>query len=637
MKLNALLILLTLFYSLDSRALDFVKTLNQINERKYPQSAQQCLEVKEDLTLNEQCARELCGKPKDIPSASLTDFNFDQYVTPGALDEFKEIEGKLKEISEKEIEQNKLFLAEAEKRLQDNLLTREDEKWSDYDIDNLASELFLDHVEVTVDNSKPKNERVKVKITYPSDASSDYKSTLDAYAKDRRYKIENDKHAALFENYYTSDEAHSLLKREWLEFHKNYQLQTLKDPKFMQDQKEDINRLSSEINNEFDDLLDISSMLYRIENLLDIYTSRTTGNFPLKKHLYNCQSSKCRQGLKKEVLKFDYTLILKKMAKKNAQKDLISKRLAHCKSEFAATALRDSDQKRFKALMPEIKKQFTQNVLGKYSLHSQKKFLSYLNNDIFLNFDKEKAETETFKENVESEYQKWVTGSDDVKIKNNIYYISRLIRNKERVRAFPSDHLCDDQYLASVVWDSFAPKEWIEKSPSEHFKKGIDNISVSIFSCTHLQSGKEIMAHELGHALSYRFYQKKLSSESSQSFQKLRQCSTSLYRSGNPSSENEILHHPGDELYTEEDTADLISHMSFPNSSLIFECALLDPQIDGERYENVTLKNEDKHDPHSSPLIRVLREAIHKKKHLPASCQQIIERHQDEYRFSPCY
>jgi hypothetical protein len=82
--------------------------------------------------------------------------------------------------------------------------------------------------------------------------------------------------------------------------------------------------------------------------------------------------------------------------------------------------------------------------------------------------------------------------------------------------------------------------------------------------------------------------------------------------------------------------ADVISYNSIDPTGPIFTCALIDTNSQGTKYKDLALMNKHKDDSHSSPLLRVLREAIYKKRTLSSSCKQVIEKNKEKFRFWPC-
>ena len=177
----------------------------------------------------------------------------------------------------------------------------------------------------------------------------------------------------------------------------------------------------------------------------------------------------------------------------------------------------------------------------------------------------------------------------------------------------------------------------------EQFSKDRASGRVSLFSCTFHEHGEQILAHEFGHALSSWF--KKNNPESNENtkaskvsytqYTTLRECANSRHTT----EERSGYVWPNDKLRTEEDTADLIAHFAFSNDSISFMCSLLKTSPDGLKYqdESIAIINPDDTDTHSARLLRVIMEAIHKRKKLSSSCQKVVDTYKDEINFEPCF
>jgi len=82
--------------------------------------------------------------------------------------------------------------------------------------------------------------------------------------------------------------------------------------------------------------------------------------------------------------------------------------------------------------------------------------------------------------------------------------------------------------------------------------------------------------------------------------------------------------------------ADLVSFLATKDDSGLFTCALLDTNSKGTKYKDLTLKNKLSFDSHSAPFLRVVREALVKKKNLPTSCQKIVDDNPEVARIKSC-
>ncbi len=147
--------------------------------------------------------------------------------------------------------------------------------------------------------------------------------------------------------------------------------------------------------------------------------------------------------------------------------------------------------------------------------------------------------------------------------------------------------------------------------------------------------GEQIFAHELGHALSYAFHEKRLSESSYKEFLKDRSCMNQLNGVSDFESPLPFMPHPGDRFRTEEDTADLIAFRFGQGRETLMSCALLEPDYELTQYVHPSLLNRISLDTHSSPLTRAVREAIHKSIPLPTACNELIQT-QTDLRFNSC-
>ena len=167
-----------------------------------------------------------------------------------------------------------------------------------------------------------------------------------------------------------------------------------------------------------------------------------------------------------------------------------------------------------------------------------------------------------------------------------------------------------------------------------------NKISLSLFSCTFHEHGKQGLAHELAHAMSYLFASNKLSEKSYGKYKELRKCASKRYKKGAPytlskPSKKHPFYHNNDRFKTEEDTADLIAYKVFQEDSGPLFCAGLTLSKNGEKYEPLALFQPSYK--HSAALLRTIIHAIHKRIKLPESCQQVVDMYKDRVNFEPCF
>lgn len=169
-----------------------------------------------------------------------------------------------------------------------------------------------------------------------------------------------------------------------------------------------------------------------------------------------------------------------------------------------------------------------------------------------------------------------------------------------------------------------AIKKSISISDHVAFKKEENkaDLVVSPFSCEHVHIGKSIMAHELGHAVSYFIaYTPGMSTETKDGFKKLRECSRQEKRSTKFPG---LSPHEGDKWTTEEDTADLFSHALSDDNDTLMSCSLTAP--DGEKYTGLRMK-KGFFDTHSAGIQRLMIELQYKNPgKITEACKEVIKR-----------
>lgn len=154
-------------------------------------------------------------------------------------------------------------------------------------------------------------------------------------------------------------------------------------------------------------------------------------------------------------------------------------------------------------------------------------------------------------------------------------------------------------------------------------KDNTANLVVSPFSCEHVHLGKSIMAHELGHAVSYFIANTPgMSTETKEGFKKLRECSRAEKRS--TKFPGLFSPHEGDKWTTEEDTADLFSHALSDDNETMMSCALTAP--DGQKYTGLKMRKSFI-DTHSSGIQRLMVELQYKNPgKITEACEEVIKR-----------
>ena len=172
---------------------------------------------------------------------------------------------------------------------------------------------------------------------------------------------------------------------------------------------------------------------------------------------------------------------------------------------------------------------------------------------------------------------------------------------------------CEHNFNNSILDDGFEHEDM--------------QIIVSPYSCEHHHSGKEILGHEFGHAVSYIIGNTEgMSEETKKNHIKLRDCSgseTASIKKEVEIGDEFIPSFPGDYLTTEEDTADLLGFSLSDSKDHFVGCSLI---TDGTNYSNISI-NADDESPHSPAVVRLMLELQYKNPaKINAACAEVIKR-----------
>lgn len=601
--------------------------LNRISLPVSVSVANQCLES--DFDLN-QCAIALCGTPDKANTAAVNDNNFDLYIVPGIKEKFQALDGPVKKIFEKKKKEDETFIKSFREKLNDGSML-DFAKWDPWAYSNLSSTIYDRYFTKEIDKSKPKDQRLVIRVTPPSDATEIFSKGLSAYAELQSKKIQTSVVDGMYADIYTKEENLELLKDMASKFYSEYEKELKKNPAVLRDDAEIIAKYRDIDSLNINDHYEFGNAYSSLKFLLDkMHGSFTATNFQ------NDCNGPCEEGIRDYLTKMDLKGKLSEFEKTVNETDL-KEALVNCQSELVSKAFKQSEKEKFLAYYPQIKQNFMEKVFTGFSDHSKKAFNDYVDDQLHLSFLKyspdapEKFITE-LEEKAKSEPSELATNSLSLLQKFFQY------RDWSDSELFKPEEQCSSQ-PAFAAWDAFAPKEELFGNDDGEGEGDIDNdkdnVMVSLFTCTHEKEGKGVLSHEMGHVLSYAFLKKKLSVESEHAYMKQRTCATSSYV--NPlKGDGDTFNRPGDSLRTEEDMADVVSFMATKEDQSLFTCALLETNKKGDQFINLGLKNRFNMDTHSSPLLRIIREAIYKNKTLPPSCKGIIEGSRDEYRFTPC-
>lgn len=633
---------------------NYIQTLNEVNSTDLGEApgGDKCNpQVEEDYKekkLLHKCAMSLCGAPKDSPSPYLLDFNFEENVDEGVMKRFREVKHEVKILMEREIAKNNNLIEAYKKKKKNGEFNLNLEGWNTDDYEQFTYMAYGKYISMNINRELPMGDRIKLSIEYPEGATESFKKSIDDFANEKKKTMANHFQTGLYSNFYTYEEAIKRLNDNWEVVKKDFLEEKKSNPEFMKDNPESLNEFS-EIDQfikkgEFQDSFEIGN----IAGMIDYYKNQIhiskTGEVPDNSGRASCSSEICKKGIKDFLKSKDFDELYKTLEKRNSKEKNVEKKLMYCKSNLAMAGLKDYDASAFYASFPKIQRKFMRSVFKKYSKESKGKFNSYLNNYLNISFspDVSAKSVDEFIEGIHESFEYSEDSQGPRAEPDTKMLISEMMRKVQGdyVNPYVDLDFCEDGVRATA-WDGFATRNMIKKGDVSLMGSDIDprkdNIMLSKFSCTHPQHGKSIMAHEMGHALSHIFSLKKLSKESYDKFLKLRECASKRYKDGGLAPAKLDFSHENDMLRTEEDTADLISYLVYPDNPTPRDCTLLRPSADGESYERLNIINSNKQDPHSSGFLRVLQEAVHKKMIIPDSCKEVIKNYDDQIRFESCF
>ena len=214
-----------------------------------------------------------------------------------------------------------------------------------------------------------------------------------------------------------------------------------------------------------------------------------------------------------------------------------------------------------------------------------------------------------------------------------------------------------DQFCGANIWSE---KDIVISLMFTHdgFDETLNEIYLSPISLLYPTYGRETLIHELNHAFSHTIIYEntflhnllpddaratviELDVEVYNKYMALRQCASDSYK--NPIDAGKYKVHNGDFLKTEEDFADIITYLTFRDEPTVHSCepyyyikTLFNNSGDPLNSGMHTL-NANPDDPHSTILLRLVREALYKGYELPTSCKSLMEENEDQINFNLCF
>lgn len=585
------LLLSSSLYAQDE-AIEVLSQLQSINSTE----AQDCSKMSED-ELSLQCAHAVCGKPDKI-SVTVTASNAHKYLSSANQEKLKNLDVKLKDYYNKLNNDKKHYIEELEKRASSPSFL-DVSTWKEEDFQNFLP-FFVAEMSLQIDFQAPVNQRT-VQSNTPD--SHPYANV----------------HKEIAKNFSIADHpflAHQLAIINVTELRPVLSTRLDKIQRTLKEQNKTVsfnfNELQFGINSGSKNDNQVIELFMKLETELKAKGVVTSKPLCL---------DQCKKAIPQILRNFKMANFKKEFLERNALN--VDDQVALCKSSFINANIENSRFDEFQKIWPEVKAGYLKNVFPQYSEHSRGLLTDYLEKGI--NFLPSKPENKEFPDlnNAlkfsSTPYQKDSTATLVAKAITPSYFSSE-----------DPTFNCPIIPTKPMLWDLFASKEYLDNNPGFRpagSRPGIDNILISPFSCEHTGMGKGIIAHEIGHAITHVMSRPGMSKSSQKKFIDLRDCATDQWKS-QPAAP--LKYFKSDKLYTEEDTADLLSYMAVNDQQSFYGCGLLYPTETG--YNELALKPH-LNDNHSSGMVRLVRELQYKApSKLPATCLEIHKRNKDKFR-----
>ncbi len=636
-----------------------LRSIKDINRQELVKSSLQCSEqlfIPYSSSLQNtnpdynDCMVALCGLPISNPSAWVTDTNFSSNIPVSLRNDVNKLDSTIKKLYEKSSRRSLEELEKLDNALTDNNLEQIDpNKFSSTFRDDIDAIVFKSNIEIAIDKNKSSDKRLELKLNIPEKANFDFKTALSEYANSYKKFLMEDYSSELARSIYSPEELYDIAKNKL--GRANEALERSR-ANLNKDQlsfiKTEIQKAQEQIDSEKASDFKSDNFFFTLEGaFLNLNNNSLMAEKP------KCNSSSCKrtyidffknQNIRQNINK------LKSDTRNSLNRDQYVNR---CKANIIASTLADTDNEKSRALFDRTKKDIVSNVLPRFSEHSRKILLKYLNDELV--FSSKKVTPASDKNSILSKFntnaQNYLNESDDdYNLKSNEFVsfentLEASIRKSIMINSNIGDiDSISDQgtpcnlEMATTAWDSFLPVKMTKElfGADNNLIKNLppkDHIFISDFSCTHDHRGKHNVAHEIGHALNHVFAHTPLSGESLAKYKNLRSCVTDNYI--NPQLNQTFMGQAGDSVYSEEDTADIFAFITYPNDKSLFACSLVKPSNDTKSYTELAFIFNDG-DTHSTAFTRVIMEAINKNIELPVSCQRAISKDSPKLRFKKC-
>lgn len=593
--------------------------------------------VKDNKNIS-SCFLEMCGPPGD-DSAFVTDSNFEKYLSDDIKKKTDKLDPLMLKILSKVKDVQLSNVLEIEKNLlKDGDLDLHPEKWSESFRENVSYEIFSPYLDIQINKSGSVDNRVKINTINTKGLSAEFAKKLEKYAKDYEVKFKNSYYEFGKYNIYSSEEMNGLVSKRVSALKGNFS-------KLSPDEKKSYEKELEEGINKYEKYYVFASLGSLEKKMAKKFSDKT-----LSYDSAICEGESCKEIYQDFFKAKNVPQFVKGIKNDLNDPKAFTRATNKCKAQLVAKLNVRSDQEKAEKILKNIRGQVEKNILPKFSSTAQKEIKGYLNNikveTFHINSLLEQNPIESFEREAKHFFGKTNEGlRENDKLfaegeEDSLFKLMKLGQDSSSYDTFSTMGSPCITPHAKNAWDSYVSGDAIKYIPPElipYVEKDFGDkghIYISDFSVKNESSGKLIVAHELGHAISNVVKTGDMGLFGASSYKKMRECVTKNYVHFE-SFEVGPRAQKGDGLQTEEDLADLIMAMTYPDEKVFATCALIEPSKDRKSY-TASGAETDFGDSHSTPFIRLMMEAINKNMPLPSSCQSAMVPMKDVYKFKKC-
>lgn len=594
-----------------------------------------------------KCAIDLCGSPKQNKSIWVTDTNFSSNIPPILLKKVNLLSPRIKKMFEISARRQLELLTSAKKIIED----------ANFKKDGLSTEarmgldfqVFGPYIKQVITPEASLGKKIQFVVNSEFLPPNEIRLAVRNYISKLNEYILTRFTSDMFANIYSEDDYKELFDR---------QLRKISDLIKKQDKKpsDTILELIERIEDYKKDEIKMSERLdldYLLDDLNTMFINEYNISFRI---LPECTHIDCEKAYKQILKSSSLKNKIEALSNLLIDPETITLATNKCKAHILANEISSSNKKKaaetFKLALTKVQTK----ILPRFSSHSQKLLADYLMNKLtyttedYRRVGKKNLTIANFNKEEENFYAVQNINSQDTRQDTQVLTLNKILalNNSMNDQAIFEDVGGCEGMSGSNAWDFFLPissinlNDPIMKPKNKDEKKLLaeikkfgerDIVSISDFSCNHGEKGIHIITHELGHAIDSVFKKGNLSKESAALYSKMESCVSSKYVS-NFKTRKFLVRDDNGNQFTAEDIADYMSEITNDESKTIHFCSLLKPGLLSDSYTDLSFINSK--DKHSTPLTRVLQEAVQKGVPLPLSCTKLIKEEKPPVEFRKC-